>query len=144
MSGYVRIVELLGVCSILAVAGWAGDSPRYVAEGVVLGPDGQAADHPAGRWVTAGAVAAAGVAILIGLWQPWVGMGEREAVTTPTTEAANTGLEASQLLWTGDDPISWDSVSWNSVSWNSVSWNSVSWNSVSWNSVSWNSVSWDD
>ena len=67
-----------------------------------------------------------------------------ELLTTPTTESANTGLEASQLLWSGDDPIAWDSVSWNSVSWNSVSWNSVSWNSVSWNSVSWNSVSWAD
>jgi serine protease AprX len=57
--------------------------------------------------------------------------------------SANTGLDASQLLWTGDDPVTWGSVSWNSVSWNSVSWNSVSWNSVSWNSVSWNSVSWN-
>jgi serine protease AprX len=65
-------------------------------------------------------------------------------LTTPTTESANTGTVASQLLWTGDDPITWGSVSWNSVSWNSVSWNSVSWNSVSWNSVSWNSVSWED
>lgn len=66
------------------------------------------------------------------------------AVTATTTESANTGLVASQLLWTGDEPITWSSVSWNSVSWNSVSWNSVSWNSVSWNSVSWNSVSWDE
>jgi serine protease AprX len=65
-------------------------------------------------------------------------------LTTPTTESANNGVEASQLLWTGDEPVVWDSVSWNSVSWNSVSWNSVSWNSVSWNSVSWNSVSWND
>lgn len=56
---------------------------------------------------------------------------------------ANTGIQASQLLWTGSNPVTWGSVSWNSVSWNSVSWNSVSWNSVSWNSVSWNSVSWN-
>ncbi len=62
------------------------------------------------------------------------------AVTGTTTQSANTGLTASQLLWTGSSPVSWNSVSWNSVSWNSVSWNSVSWNSVSWNSVSWNSV----
>ncbi len=62
------------------------------------------------------------------------------AVTGTSSESANTGLTASQLLWTGDDPVSWNSVSWNSVSWNSVSWNSVSWNSVSWNSVSWNSL----
>lgn len=66
------------------------------------------------------------------------------AVTGATTQSANTGLVASQLLWTGSQPVAWNSVSWNSVSWNSVSWNSVSWNSVSWNSVSWNSVSWDD
>lgn len=78
----------------------------------------------------------------------WVGsdryLDVHAAVTTPTTSSANTGLVASQLLWTGDDPAAWDSVSWNSVSWNSVSWNSVSWNSVSWNSVSWNSVSWNN
>ncbi len=62
------------------------------------------------------------------------------AVTGTTTQSSNTGRVASQLLWTGSTPVSWNSVSWNSVSWNSVSWNSVSWNSVSWNSVSWNSV----
>jgi serine protease AprX len=71
------------------------------------------------------------------------------AVTGTTTQSANTGIAASQLLWTGSQPVVWGSVSWNSVSWNSVSWNSVSWNSVSWNSVSWNSmnrnsVQWDD
>jgi len=64
------------------------------------------------------------------------------AVTGGTKQSANTGLTASQLLWTGGEPITWGSVSWNSVSWNSVSWNSVSWNSVSWNSVSWNSAYW--
>jgi serine protease AprX len=64
------------------------------------------------------------------------------AVNGATTENANTGLTASQLLWTGSQPVTWNSVSWNSVSWNSVSWNSVSWNSVSWNSVSWNSDYW--
>ena len=65
------------------------------------------------------------------------------AVNGTTTQNANTGISASQLLWTGTQPVVWGSVSWNSVSWNSVSWNSVSWNSVSWNSVSWNSVSWE-
>ncbi|HRW11286.1 MAG TPA: S8 family peptidase, partial [Caldilineaceae bacterium] len=62
------------------------------------------------------------------------------AVHSNTTASANNGLTASQMLWTGSNPVTWSSVSWNSVSWNSVSWNSVSWNSVSWNSVSWNSV----
>ena len=66
------------------------------------------------------------------------------AVRGNSTTSANTGIAASQLLWTGSQPVVWGSVSWNSVSWNSVSWNSVSWNSVSWNSVSRNSVHWDD
>ncbi len=65
------------------------------------------------------------------------------AVKATTTNSANTGFRASRLLWSGTQPVTWNSVSWNSVSWNSVSWNSVSWNSVSWNSVSWNSVSWN-
>ncbi len=65
------------------------------------------------------------------------------AATTGTSNAsANTGRLASQLLWTGDDPVAWESVAWNSVAWNSVAWNSVAWNSVAWNSVAWNSVSW--
>ncbi len=66
------------------------------------------------------------------------------AVTGATTESANTGIAASQMLWSGDDPVLWDSVNWNSVNWNSVNWNSVNWNSVNWNSVNWNSVYWDD
>jgi len=66
------------------------------------------------------------------------------AVNGTTTAKSNTNIAASQLLWSGSEPVLWGSVSWNSVSWNSVSWNSVSWNSVSWNSVSWNSVTWDD
>jgi len=66
------------------------------------------------------------------------------ALNGTTTQSANTGINASQLLWTGLAPVAWNSVSWNSVSWNSVSWNSVSWNSVSWNSVSWNSDYWEE
>jgi serine protease AprX len=65
-----------------------------------------------------------------------------EAVHGTSTESANTGTPASQLLFTGGDPISWDSVGWNSVGWNSVGWNSVGWNSVGWNSVGWNSDYW--
>ncbi len=64
------------------------------------------------------------------------------AVKGTSKDSANTNINASQLLWTGNQPVAWNSVSWNSVSWNSVSWNSVSWNSVSWNSVSWNSDYW--
>lgn len=66
------------------------------------------------------------------------------AVTGTSTESANTGQPASQLLWTGSEPLTWESVNWNSVNWNSVNWNSVNWNSVNWNSVNWNSVAWDN
>jgi serine protease AprX len=64
------------------------------------------------------------------------------AVNGATSESANTGSIPSHLLYTGSDPISWDSVGWNSVGWNSVGWNSVGWNSVGWNSVGWNSDYW--
>ena len=64
------------------------------------------------------------------------------AVKGTTTESANNGLQASQLLWTGSAPAVWGSVNWNSVNWNSVNWNSVNWNSVNWNSVNWNSDYW--
>ncbi len=65
------------------------------------------------------------------------------AVNGTTTQSSNSGIQASQLLWTGSNPITWSSVNWNSVNWNSVNWNSVNWNSVNWNSVNWNSVTWD-
>ena len=64
------------------------------------------------------------------------------AVNGTSTESANTGQYASQLLSTGTEPITWSSVGWNSVGWNSVGWNSVGWNSVGWNSVGWNSDYW--
>lgn len=64
------------------------------------------------------------------------------AVNGATTQSANTGVPASQMLWTGADPVAWNSVSWSSVSWSSVSWSSVSWSSVSWSSVSWSSDYW--
>ncbi len=59
------------------------------------------------------------------------------AVRGTTTQNANTGIRASQLLWSGSDPVTWQSVNWNSVNWNSVNWNSVNWNSVNWNSTYW-------
>lgn len=64
------------------------------------------------------------------------------AVYGTTTQSANTGLKASNLLSTGSTPITWNNVGWNSVGWNSVGWNSVGWNSVGWNSVGWNSDYW--
>ena len=64
------------------------------------------------------------------------------AVHGTTTQSANTGIAASQLLWTGNNPVTWNSVNWNSVNWSSVNWNSVNWNSVNWNSVNWNSDDW--
>lgn len=66
------------------------------------------------------------------------------AVYGTTNQAANTGIQASQMLSSGSQPITWGSVGWNSVGWNSVGWNSVGWNSVGWNSVGWNSGIWDD
>lgn len=66
------------------------------------------------------------------------------AVTGTTTASSNTGLEASQLLWTGSDPINWDSVNWGSVNWGSVNWGSVNWGSVNWGSVNWGSVDWNN
>lgn len=63
-----------------------------------------------------------------------------EALTTPTDGSANTGIDASQLLSTGSDPIEWDSVNWDSVNWDSVNWDSVNWDSVNWDSVNWDSV----
>jgi serine protease AprX len=62
------------------------------------------------------------------------------AIKGDSTTSANIGLQPSQMLSTGSDPIAWGSVGWNSVGWNSVGWNSVGWNSVGWNSVGWNSA----
>jgi serine protease AprX len=59
------------------------------------------------------------------------------AVHTPTSESANTGLSASQLLWDGSEPITWNSVNWGSVNWGSVNWGSVNWGSVNWGSTYW-------
>ncbi len=66
------------------------------------------------------------------------------AINGTTKQSANTGVAASKLLWTGTDPVMWDSVMWRSVMWNSVMWRSVMWNSVMWRSVMWNSVDWSN
>jgi serine protease AprX len=64
------------------------------------------------------------------------------AVNGTTTDSANTGTTASQLLWTGPTPPAWDSVQWGSVQWGSVQWGSVQWGSVQWGSVQWGSDYW--
>jgi serine protease AprX len=64
------------------------------------------------------------------------------AVNGTTTQSANTGITASQLLWTGDNPVNWGSVQWGSVQWGSVQWGSVQWGSVQWGSVQWGSDYW--
>jgi serine protease AprX len=64
------------------------------------------------------------------------------AIDTPTTESANYGIPASQLLWSGTTPITWGTVNWNTVNWNTVNWNTVNWNTVNWNTVNWNSTYW--
>jgi serine protease AprX len=56
-----------------------------------------------------------------------------------STASANTGIQASQLLWTGSTPVTWGSVNWSSVNWSSVNWSSVNWSSVNWSSVNWSS-----
>jgi serine protease AprX len=64
------------------------------------------------------------------------------AVNGTTTQSANTGTTASQLLWTGSTPVNWGSVQWGSVQWGSVQWGSVQWGSVQWGSVQWGSDYW--
>lgn len=71
------------------------------------------------------------------------------AVKGNSTQSANTGIPVSYMLYTGADPVAWNSVNWNSVNWNSVNWNSVNWNSVNWNSTTgdsdiWESGIWDE
>jgi len=65
------------------------------------------------------------------------------AVNGTTTESANTGIPASQMLTNDSDPTSWNSVGWNTVGWNTVGWNTVGWNTVGWNTVGWNTVGWN-
>ncbi|HEX9989774.1 MAG TPA: S8 family serine peptidase [Chloroflexia bacterium] len=77
---------------------------------------------------------------------PRAGAGELDvsaAVNGTTLLSANTGIPASQLLWTGSTPITWTSVNWGSVNWGSVNWGSVNWGSVNWGSVNWGSDNWD-
>jgi hypothetical protein len=64
------------------------------------------------------------------------------AVNGTTTQTANTGIAASNMLTTGSDPINWGSVQWGSVQWGSVQWGSVQWGSVQWGSVQWGSDYW--
>jgi serine protease AprX len=59
------------------------------------------------------------------------------ALTSTTTATANTGVRASQMLWSGSDPVNWNSVNWSSVNWSSVNWSSVNWSSVNWSSDYW-------
>ncbi len=77
------------------------------------------------------------------LGQPGAGAGilnVYQAIHLPTAATCNTGVPASQLLWTGEDPVNWGSVNWGSVNWGSVNWGSVNWGSVNWGSVSWGSL----
>jgi serine protease AprX len=66
------------------------------------------------------------------------------AVTGTTTQSANTGIPASKMLWSGSQPLNWNSANWNSANWNSANWNSANWNSANWNSANWNSDYWGD
>ena len=64
------------------------------------------------------------------------------AVNSTSTQTANTGISASQSLFSGSTPPVWGSVNWSSVNWSSVNWSSVNWSSVNWSSVNWSSVNW--
>jgi serine protease AprX len=66
------------------------------------------------------------------------------AVHGNTTQSANTGITASQLLWTGSQPVNWGSVNWGSVNWGSVNWGSVNWGNVNWGSVNWGTIDWNN
>lgn len=65
------------------------------------------------------------------------------AVTGTTDQTSNTGVQASQMLWTGPEPVNWASVNWTSTNWNSVNWTSVNWTSVNWTSMEGN-IFWDN
>ncbi len=64
------------------------------------------------------------------------------AVNGTSTQTANTGISASQSLFSGSTPPVWGSVNWSSVNWSSVNWSSVNWSAVNWSSVNWSSVNW--
>jgi len=64
------------------------------------------------------------------------------AVNGTSTATANTGIKASQSLFSGSTPPVWGSVNWSSVNWSSVNWSSVNWSSVNWSSVNWSSDVW--
>jgi serine protease AprX len=82
---------------------------------------------------------------LAGAAGPGIGAGLlniEAALKGSSTQSANTGIPASQMLWTGNEPVTWNSINWNSINWNSINWNSVNWNSINWNSINWNSDDW--
>lgn len=47
------------------------------------------------------------------------------AVNGTSTQTYNTGIKASQSLFSGTTPPVWGSVNWSSVNWSSVNWSSV-------------------
>lgn len=59
------------------------------------------------------------------------------AVNKKTTESANTKTQASQLLWTGRQPLTWDSTSWNSANWGAANWGAANWGAANWGSDWW-------
>ncbi len=65
------------------------------------------------------------------------------AVNGTSTETANTGIFASQMLSTGSEPITWGSAGWNSAGWNTAGWNSAGWNTAGWNTAGWNTAGWN-
>jgi serine protease AprX len=64
------------------------------------------------------------------------------AVKGTTNQSANTGIPASRLLWTGNQPVNWGSANWNSVNWATVNWATVNWATVNWATVNWATDYW--
>ncbi len=65
-----------------------------------------------------------------------------KAVHCAPSGTANTGIAASQMLWTGSHPLTWGSANWDSANWDSANWDSANWDSANWDSANWDSDYW--
>jgi serine protease AprX len=65
-----------------------------------------------------------------------------KAVHCVNPGSANTGIPASQMLWTGSRPLAWGSANWDSANWDSANWDSANWDSANWTSANWDSDYW--
>ena len=63
-------------------------------------------------------LAASPLLLLLSVDAPYLNV--HTLIPQKTTESANTGIPASQLHWTGSEPVQWQSVNWNAVNWNAI------------------------